>query len=413
MFGGPCSVIVTGTGKHGKSCRRDAEASLPWKVRRLWYSIRRMDQIFGECKRLLLEDEPFVLATVVRTKGSTPQKPGAKLIVRRDGSTAGTLGGGCVEAEVWAKARVILEEKGQPQVCRFVLNEDLAAKDGLVCGGTMDILIDPIVDQPEFLSVVDEILEAIEGRGDRALATHVALEGREDVRSARMFLRSDGSVVGSLGGEALDALAIKSAMESMPTGGESWIETEEGSGVYVETYTNPATVVIVGGGHVGKAIYSVASFLDFRTIVVDDRERFANKERFPEAEVVVAESFDRGLRDLKLGPNHYVVVATRGHKLDDIALREAARSDAGYVGLLGSKRKAVLIFRDLIDQGIPEERVREIRAPIGLDLGGRQPADIAVSIMAEILAVKNDRSGGPLTMGEKLVDRFRRQATGK
>ena len=368
-----------------------------------------MKQIFGECKRLLLQKEPFILATVVRTRGSTPQKPGAKLLVRLDGSTTGTLGGGCVEADVWAKARILLEEKGPPQVCRFVLNEDLAANDGLVCGGTMDILIDPIVEPSKFLPVVDEILEAIEGRGDRALATFVKPEGSEDERCARMFLRADGSVVGSLGEQALDAMAIDSAMERMPRGGESWIETEDGSGVYIEAFTHPATVVIVGGGHVGKAIYTVAKLLRFRTIVIDDRERFCNRERFPEAELVVPETFEQGLRSLNLGPNHYVIVATRGHKFDDVALMEAARSGAGYVGLLGSKRKAVLIFRDLIEQGIPEDRIRQIRAPVGLDLGGRQPEDIAVSIMAEILAVKNDRHGGPLSMGEKLVDKFGKQ----
>lgn len=371
-----------------------------------------MEKIFGECKRLLLVKEPFILATVVRTMGSTPQKPGAKLLVRKDGSTTGTLGGGCVEADVWAKARIILEEKGPPQVCRFVLNEDLAANDGLVCGGTMDILIDPIVEPSGFLAVVNEILEAIDGRGDRALATYVEPEKSENARSGRMFLRADGSVDGSLGNQALDALAIDSAMERMPRGGESWIETEDGSGVYIETFTNPATVVIVGGGHVGKAIYTVAEFLRFHTIVIDDRERFCNKERFPEARLVVPETFEQGLRELHLGPNHYVIVATRGHKFDDIALLEAARSGAGYVGLLGSKRKAVLIFRDLIDQGIPDERVRQIRAPIGLDLGGRQPEDIAVSIMAEILAVKNDRVGGPLSMGEKLVDKYGKPVEG-
>ncbi len=365
-----------------------------------------MEQIFTECRRLLLRKEPFILATVVRTKGSTPQKPGAKLLVRQDGSITGTLGGGCVEADVWAKAKIILEEKGLPQVCRFVLNEDLAASDGLVCGGTMDILIDPVLDGAEFLPLVNEIIEAIEGRGNRALATYVDPESREGARSARMFLRADGSVVGSLGEPGRDALAIESAMERMPRGGESWIETEEGSGVYIEAFTHPATVVIAGGGHVGKAIYTVAEFLGFRTIVVDDRERYCNKERFPRAELVVAETFEQGLRDLELGPNHYVVVATRGHKFDDIALLEAARSGAGYVGLLGSKRKAVLIFRDLLEQGIAAERVRQIRAPVGLDLGGRQPEDIAVSIMAEILAVKNDRLGGPLSMGERLVDKY-------
>ncbi len=369
-----------------------------------------MLEVFKEAKKQLEAGEPFVLASVVKTTGSTPQKPGAKLLVRRDGTIVGTLGGGCVEADVWAVAKEMLASASKPQVWRFELNEDIAAQDGLVCGGVMEILVDPIRDA-SLAPLVDEILAAFDGHGARALATLVSNETNGEVtRAAKAFVHADGNMVGSLGAAELDELATSSALEQMPRGGERWLETS-GCRIFVEAFNRPPTVVIVGGGHVGKALYHVADFLGFRTIVIDDREKFASHERFPNADRVILSDFDHGITSLDLGPNHSVVVATRGHKLDDVALIAAARSGAGYVGLLGSKRKAVLIFRDLLAQGIPTERVREIRAPVGLNLGGRQPEEIAVSVMAEVLAHHHARDGAPLTMGAEVVSKLARSMT--
>ena len=348
--------------------------------------------IFGEAGRLLAAGEPFVLATVVNTKGSTPQKPGAKLLVRADGTMFGTLGGGCVEADVLTEARIILEEQtdGAPQLRRFVLNEDIAAKDGLVCGGTMEILIDPLAGHSELAPLFGEIMAAFEGRGDRALAT-LADPGTSSGRpEAKLFIRDDGGAVGGLGAPELDEAAIEAK-------------------IYVETFTRPATIVIVGGGHVGYAVYKLATFLGYATIIVDDREMFANAERFPEAEQIVVGDFDAGVASLDLTPNSYVLVATRGHKYDDAALLAAARSKAGYVGLLGSKRKAAMIFRRLFEEGIDGERIGEIRAPVGLDIGGRSPEEIAVSVMAEILAVRHGKKGGVLK-ADRLLPKARQLA---
>ncbi|MCH8284207.1 MAG: XdhC family protein [Chloroflexi bacterium] len=212
-------------------------------------------------------------------------------------------------------------------------------------------------------------------------------------------------------GETLDAEALEAALEMMPKGQERWVETKEGDKAYVETFTNPPTVVIAGGGHVGKAVYTVANTLGFAVKIVDDRPQFANEERFPDADEIVIDDFDKGLRGLNLTPNCYVIVATRGHKLDDVALAEAARSNAGYVGLLGSRRKAVMIFRDLLRQGISEERMRQIHAPVGLDLGGRTPDEIAVSIVAEIVAIKHGRHGGSMTLDQKFLDKAKQLAS--
>ncbi len=369
-----------------------------------------MQPVFEEAERLLGQGEPFALATVVRTRGSTPQKPGAKLLVRKDGSAVGTLGGGCVEADVWAEARTILDNEGGSQVRRFDLNEDIAAKDGLVCGGSMEILIDPIQGEQGLMSLVDEILASYEGKGDRAMATLVSSKGK-GLPGTKLFIRADGSTVGTLGEAGLDGTATEAAFELMSKGRDRWIETKDGAKLYVESFTTPATLVIAGGGHVGKALYTAAKFAGFKVIIVDDRPMYANQERFPDADAIIVDDFDKGLRSLEMTPNYYVIVATRGHKLDDIALLEAARSRAGYIGLLGSKRKAMLIYRDLVRQGIPIERIAEVRAPVGLDLGGRTPEEIAISIVSEMLAERYERRGGPMTMGDDMIEKARQLAS--
>lgn len=388
-----------------------------------------MQPVFEEAQRLLVRGEPFVLASVVRTQGSTPQKPGAKLLVRKDGTAVGTLGGGCIEADVWAEAKSILDKKGSTQLRTFELNEEIAARDGLVCGGTMHILIDPVAEAPvseraSLEALLPEVLAAFRGEGDCALATLSA--GPRDgakgspagarpapesgsTSGAKLFIRADGSVLGSLGSEALDRQAKEAAMELMPRGRNRWLEAGSDH-IFVESFTTPPTLVIAGGGHVGKALYTLAKFVGFRVFIVDDRPLFANKERFPDADGIIVDDFDAGLRSLDMGLNHYVIVATRGHKLDDIALMEAARSKAGYVGLLGSKRKAMLIYQDLFRNGIPQERIEQVHSPVGLNLGGRSPEEIAFSIVAEMLAIKNDGDGSTMKMGTAMVSKAKELA---
>lgn len=382
-----------------------------------------MNEVFAEARRLLSEGSRPILATVVATRGSTPQKPGARLLVRADGSIAGTLGGGCVEADVVIEARRLLTAEAPAAALRqFVLDEDIAFRDGLVCGGSMVILLEPL-EASAWIPILGEILAARAGRGDCALATRFAVSEdavrryvplvRNRARDescepsaepvapeihGRLFIRDGGASTGTLGDAALDRSASDLAAFLMPRGRDDWINAPDGSRVFVEGFTTPPTVVIAGGGHVGKAVYTLASFVGFRTIIVDDRPEFANTNRFPKAAEVVVDAFDRGIARLPLGPNHYVLVATRGHKLDDEALLAAARSKAGWIGLLGSRRKAVLIFRRLFEAGVTEERIRAIRAPVGLDLGGRRPEDIALSIIAEIASEVHGRRGDPLSM---------------
>ena len=365
-----------------------------------------MQDVFHEAVNLLEQDERLVMATVVRTKGSTPQKPGAKLLVRNDGSGVGTLGGGCVEGDIWYAASQLMRRGGDAQHREYELNEDLAAQDGLVCGGTMFFLIDPVYRPDDYLDFAREIDAAYAGGPSVAQASLIKPPDGGAGVGSKLFMRENGETVGTLGDDALDRDALKRASELMAMGRNEYVTTENGAEYFIEAYTTPPQLVICGGGHVSRALASHAKPLGFRLFITDDRDEFANSERFPEADIIVAEKPEDALGKLPINPNTFIVVATRGHRFDNVALAAAADTPARYVGLMGSKRKTILIYEDLVRMGIDEERLRSIRSPIGLDIRARTPEEIAVSIMGEILLFRLGGSGQPMKLEQHRIDRI-------
>ena len=366
-----------------------------------------MQDVFHEAVNLLEKEEQLVMATVIRTKGSTPQKPGAKLLVRSDGSGVGTLGGGCVEGDIWYAASQLMRRGGDAQYREYELNEDLAAQDGLVCGGTMFFLIDPVYRPDQYLDYAKEIDAAYEGGPSVALASLIrSAPGKNLPIGAKLFIREDGSTEGSLGDPDLDTDAVKRAHGLMAMGRNEYVISEDGTEYFIEAYTTPPQLVICGGGHVSFALAAHAKPLGFRLFITDDREEFANPERFPDADMIVSKKPEEALDELPINANTFIVVATRGHRFDNVALAAAAATPAKYVGLMGSKRKTILIYEDLVRMGIDEERLRGIRSPIGLDIRARTPEEIAVSIMGEILMYRLGGSGLPMKLEQHRIDRI-------
>ena len=363
-----------------------------------------MKEVFHEAILRLKQEEPVVIATVVKTKGSTPQKPGAKLLVRQDGSGAGTLGGGCVEGDIWYAAKQMMDSGDSPDYREYELNEDLAADDGLVCGGTMYFLIDPAYEASQYLPFDQEIDSAYEGNGSVALASIVksSSDGRSKIGD-KLFIREDGSTEGTLGNDQMDVDAISKANYLMIHGNNEYVIFENGAEYFIEAYTTPPQLVICGGGHVSKAISALAKPLGFRLFITDDRNEFANAERFPEADLIIQDTPENALPQLPINPNTFIVVATRGHRYDNTALLAAANTSAKYVGLMGSKRKTILIYEDLLLEGLSVERLKEIRSPIGLDIRARTPEEIAMSIMSEVLMFRLGGTGAPMKLEDKLM----------
>lgn len=362
-----------------------------------------MEEVVNEAERLLEAKQPFVLATMVDSQGSTPQKVGAQLLVRSDGSTLGTMGGGCVEAEVW---QVAMNAMGadEPRLLDFALNEDLAMDYGLACGGTELILVDPTLSRAAAPGFLRDLESALRGGSRGALVTVV--RGNDGTPAgAKMAVWEDGPVQGQIGSAQDEAIARvqrilggrepKPHLERLPSGAE----------IFVEVYEAPPEVIVVGGGYVGRAVATLAKFLNYRVTVIDDREDFANRQRFPDVDTVIAKEIDEALTEHPGTRNSAIVVVTRGHKYDYQALAAAAKSPAYYVGLMGSKRKVLLIYRQLLADGLPFERLRDIHAPIGLSIGAVSPEEIAVSIMGEITMTRQGGNGQTLKVDERLLQK--------
>lgn len=365
-----------------------------------------MEPVFKAATEELDANREVVVATVVRTSGSTPQKPGAKLLVRRDGSGVGTLGGGCVEGDIWFAAQELLKRGGNAETRDYELNEDLAAQDGLVCGGTMYFLIDPIRDAKPYLDFAKVTVDAYNGGPPVAIVNVVDSDDPDATPvGSKMLVREDGSHEGNIRDADTTAALVSHARQLMAMGKNDYYRFDDGLHCYIEAYTTPPTMVLIGGGHVSKAIAPVARSVGFRVFVFDDREEFANFDRFPEADRVAVGDYSEGFDALPINANSFIVIATRGHQYDDAALTGALRTPASYVGLLGSKRKTILIFEELLANGFSADELRRVNAPIGLDLGGRTPEEIALSVVSEIVAFRLGGHGGSLKLSESLLDK--------
>jgi len=253
--------------------------------------------IYEEIVKLRREGRRGAVATIVNVRGSIPSFKTAKMLVRDDGSIAGTIGGGCVEAEVWQAAREVMESE-KPRTLTFDLNQDPKYDTGLVCGGTLDIFIEPVLP--------------------------------------------------------------------------------------------PAELYIFGAGHVAASLYKVARIAGFDITVLDDREAYASRERFPEAQEVIAEDFEKAIERVAPSESSYIVIVTRGHRDDMRLLRWAVGTPARYIGMIGSKRKTITIFRELQKEGLRAELFDRVHAPVGLDIGAITPEEIAVSITAELIAKRRN-----------------------
>ena len=364
--------------------------------------------VLSEMVRLLAAGEGFALATLVDTHGSTPQKEGARLVVRADGGTAGTLGGGCIEAEAWEAARDVLRS-GAPRVLDFELTEDVAVDYGLACGGREKMLAVPVAAAGDAAAFVGTLRDAMQsGRRGMLITVVTALDDTSPGMSAAVW--EDGAHDGTLGALSDEATALARAALGEAHPRPRLVRTKSGAELFIEPIAPPAEVIVVGGGHVGRAVATAAKFAGYRVAVIDDRADFANKERFPDADEVVVDDVDRALETYAVNRSSAIVIVTRGHKYDYQALSAAAKSDAFYVGLMGSRRKVALIYRQLLADGVPAERLRDVHAPIGLDIGAVTPEEIAVSIIAEITMCRLGGDGGSMRLDEHILEAQRARA---
>lgn len=322
---------------------------------------------------------------LVETRGSTPQKAGAAMLVFADGSQAGTLGGGCVEAEVKRRALEALE-RGRAEIATFQLDSDYGWDDGLICGGRMLVLVEPLTASQTagYFRTYHQLV--VEGRG---LVEAVVFDGEKSGLAAPACYLFDaqnrlvGHDLAAAGPEpppAISADIPSLAERPKPTAarGVAWLPI-----------LARCRLLIVGGGHIGQALGNLAPEVDFDVWVVDDRAEYVSRERFPRAERLIHGEIGPTLDRLEITPDTYCTIVTRGHNHDEEALFHLVSRGARYVGLIGSRRKIKLIFDDLESEGISPEALSKVYAPLGIDIGSRTVPEIAVSILAELIAHRN------------------------
>ena len=354
----------------------------------------------------LEQGKKIVLATVVNTKGSTPQKIGSKLLIRKDGSTIGTLGGGCVEGDIWFESKTMLEEN-TPEESRYreyTLNQELAEEEGLVCGGTMFFLLDKLEHNKSNIEYLRTLQNSLNGKeGGKSLITLVDSTNNKIMTGTKKIFDFDQTSNIKNDEIFADPNQIEDVINNRQN---KCVKLEDGNEWYVEMYTTPSTLLICGGGHISNSLAPLAHKLNFNVWITDDRKEFANRNRFPNAERIVNDLPENALKSLPVTENTYIIIATRGHRYDLVATQAAVSTNAKYIGLLGSMRKAILVSGDLLKNGIPEDKVKAIRSPVGLDLRGRSPDEMAVSIIAEMLMIREGGTGLSMAMPDNIWEKI-------
>lgn len=329
-------------------------------------------------------------AVVIRTYGSAPRQEGSVLLVAEDGRMIGSVSGGCVEGATAEAVREV-RESGQSRVIRYGISDDLAWSVGLACGGTIDVLVQP--------SVPDDVLAAVRATSDKAergLGTTVVTELPTDTpapatdRPPAAVTSPDGASKAAAAPN-LDELRA----EALAAGRSRTVELGDRS-VFVESFSARPRLVVVGATEIARSLVGLAGSLGYERVVIDARAAFATAERFPDVERLMTDWPDEAFAAIDLGPNDAVAILSHDPKFDEPAIVEAFRRGARYIGAVGSRKTQADRRRRLLEAGLNEEQLTQLHGPIGLDLGGREPAETALAILAEIVAERRGGSGGPM-----------------
>ena len=341
-----------------------------------------MEDILPSLSEWQTQGEEIALATVVRVQRSAPRPPGARLVVTRSGRMAGSVSGGCVEADVVERAMQTLDS-GRPAVANYGIADELGFQVGLSCGGSIDVLIEPFVQTAEW----DALTRAVVGQQSAVFAVGLA---PKTLLGRKLTLLPSKECIGAISPE-LDVQLAEAGHTLLETGGAR-IATLPWQGqeaqVFLEAFTPQPSLVVIGATHTAISLSRLAEEVGFQVTVIDARSALATRERFPSVHRLIRSWPEEALAEAPLNGNSYVVVLTHDPKFDIPALGCALRSDAKYIGAQGSRVTQAARRKKLLGDGFTESDLGRIRAPIGLDIGSRTPAELAVSILAELLAVR-------------------------
>ena len=343
-----------------------------------------------------LPSGPAAVATLIATEGTSPKEAGAKMWVDASGAIVGAVTiGGCVDARVIEESARVLAE-GRAMVLEMSLGDEDAWALGMTCGGSIEVLIEPV----NAAAPADPIARALRlAQEEMTAGRRVVIVAPLDGRAERLVVFERGQRAGTLGEPALDAAAMAACTAYFERGRSGTSTLEQASGatrLYFEVHAPPSTLVVFGATHVAMPLVEMARVLGLRTVVVDGRERFATRERFPTADELIVGMPSEIAERLPLGAHSLVVLLSHDYKYDLPVLRAVLASEAVYVGCLGSARRGKAMLEFLADEGVPSAQLERVRIPVGLDIGARSASEIAVSVLSEALAVERGRAGGAM-----------------
>jgi xanthine dehydrogenase accessory factor len=353
--------------------------------------------MFRQVKQLLNEGETLAIAIIVSTLGSTPREVGAKMVVAASGEILGTVGGGCGEAEVRREAVQVIRSR-KPAMVRVELMDDIESDSPAVCGGILNVFVDPWwqdAQAPTCEKLAEELLQVAAEGAAAVMATVVDAANSANVETGNKCLIRDGMPkCGNIQNKELLQAIVKEAEELLrrEESRQVTIElpgAERKAEVFLEVIPAIQKAIIIGAGHLAIPLVKFAKILGFHITVLDDRVIYANRERFPDVDEVLVGDMAETLRGMEITPQTYIILITRGHQFDEPCLRAIIHRPAKYIGMIGSKRriKACFIrFRD--EDKIPEELLKRVYAPIGLDINAESPEEIALAIIAEMVKVR-------------------------
>jgi xanthine dehydrogenase accessory factor len=339
-----------------------------------------MRDILSDLDHWRTEDKPIALATVIQTWGSSPRRAGAKMALTSNGNITGSVSGGCVEGAVYETGVDVLKSN-RPQLLHFGVADETAWEVGLACGGSIDIFVKPL-DKVLFNALRSVLLE----EGAAVLSTVV--RGSDQLLGHEILVRDNGIVAGSIS-EELNEEVLKLTRETLSRGESRRVVLDENTEVFMEVILPPPTLIAVGGVHITIALMALAKTLGYRTVVIDPRSAFGNEERFPNVDKLIPLWPDEAFDQIPITQSTAIAMLTHDPKLDDPALKIALPSPAFYVGALGSKTTQAKRRQRLLENGLTEEQLHRLHGPIGIEIGAGTPEEIAMSIMAEVVAARN------------------------
>ena len=355
-----------------------------------------MDTLFPHILKAFEENRSAVLATLIKRTGSAPRDTGTRFVVLDDGRFHGSIGGGTFEARVLEEAQRVIQSGRASRYAFHLMGEDVEDTD-MICGGEGEVFLEPVrPERVQHVQVFERALAVLRRGGAGLLATALDPDRWNGDEIPKVFMEFEGDVLGSLLGHRPMPEALVQSLSRFQGKKQPRVAMlEDGAGGVIEVLLEPVaadpTLYVFGGGHVAAEIVPLAARVGFQVVVIDDRPEFADPARLPNAREVIQAPYEGIMKRLSVDPASYLVIVTRGHSHDKDVLAQALETDARYLGMIGSSRKIGIIFDRLREEGVPQERLGRVHAPIGIDIGAETPEEIAVSIVAELIMV---RAGG-------------------